>query len=223
MLSVTVGHGHDLRADGYELTARLLSTPAALRTDRERDLIARPAVVTGAAQDVARHQQQRGVVVEAGAAAAPQLVHGLAKERERFRRHFEAEHVGPGRVMAWRRWLVARSLAGHERFELVRGFAAGDREPLALGLGDGNTGELADARPVERAFLERLSDDWQPLERLGNAQLLLGRAGLVAEQPLDVLGKAAKAQVYVRGCTHGREQPASLLRVCRSALSGEPR
>ena len=105
----------------------------------------------------------------------------------------------------------------------MHGLAAGDLQPLALGLGDRNTGELTDARPVERAFLERLSDDRQPLERLGNAQFLLRRAGFVAEQPLDVLSKAAKAKVYVRGCTQGREQPAPLLGVCRGALSGQPR
>ena len=71
VLSVAVGHGHDLHADRYELAARVLSGPVAVRTDRERDLIARAAVVTGTLQDVTRHQEERGVVVEPGAAAAP--------------------------------------------------------------------------------------------------------------------------------------------------------
>jgi hypothetical protein len=61
------------------------------------------------------------------------------------------------------------------------------------------------------------------IERLGESQLFLCRAGSIAEQPLDVLTEAAKAQVDVRGRTQRRQQPAALHRIRRRPLFGQPR
>ncbi len=88
VLTIAVGHRDDLCADGHELSTRLLATPAAFRADRERDLVACPAFLAGATEDVARHQHQRGVVVERSAATS-ELAHGLAEERQSFGRNVE--------------------------------------------------------------------------------------------------------------------------------------
>ena len=45
VLTVATGHGNDVCADGHELSASLLMTAAALRADRERNLVARRASV----------------------------------------------------------------------------------------------------------------------------------------------------------------------------------
>jgi hypothetical protein len=48
-----------------------------------------------------------GVIIQAAARGAAQRLHGLAEQRERLRRHLEAQHARPGSLRVSRRGLVA--------------------------------------------------------------------------------------------------------------------
>ena len=194
VLSIALGHRDDLRADRHELSVGLLRALAAARTHGERDLIRGAPFISGPAEDVARHQHQGGVVVERGAAVALELVHGLPEQAQGFRGDLEAKHVTSCLGACWRAGPRAARLACDERFELVHGLAASDLEPLVLRLGDGHARELANGRPSERPGLERDASGGQLFERLGDAQLLLGRARLISKQPLDVFAEACRSR-----------------------------
>jgi hypothetical protein len=90
---------------------------------------------------------------------------------------------------------VAGALAGDQLFELAYVFALGDCEPFLLGFGDGDARELAEGRPVEDSVFEGSTEERQLLESLGDAELFLGGARLVAEAALDVFSEAAEAEV----------------------------
>jgi len=59
VLSVTLGHREDFGADFDELAATLLRGPTAVLANRERNLVARPAWILGALEDLARKKVRR--------------------------------------------------------------------------------------------------------------------------------------------------------------------
>jgi CelD/BcsL family acetyltransferase involved in cellulose biosynthesis len=94
VLAIAVGHRDHLRADGHELSARVLTTLAALRADGKCNLIACPSFISRAREEMARDLHQRRIVIERSA-APPEFVHGLTEERKRFGRNVEAQDVAP--------------------------------------------------------------------------------------------------------------------------------
>jgi hypothetical protein len=155
MLTVTSSHRRDLSANWHELPARLLAGAPAVRADRKGDLIAGATVFARATDDMACHEQERGVIIEAAPTAAPELVHGFAKEGEGLACHFEAEHMALKLATTGSRWPVAHRLASNEGLELVYGFASRCFEPGKLTFGNRDASELASARPMELSSVER--------------------------------------------------------------------
>jgi hypothetical protein len=74
-----------------------------------------------------------------------------------------------------------------------------------------------------RPRFERAGQQWQLLECLLNAQLLLRRARTVTEDALDILREARMAEVNMRSRAQRAQEPAPLLGVGRGPLSREPR
>jgi hypothetical protein len=89
VLSVTLRHGDHFGTDRYELAARELRSVGAGGADAERDLIRRAALVSRTTEHLARHREQRGVVIQATTERALQSLHGLSKERKRLRRYLK--------------------------------------------------------------------------------------------------------------------------------------
>ncbi|HEX4334492.1 MAG TPA: hypothetical protein VH062_01190 [Polyangiaceae bacterium] len=222
MLTVAPGHRDDLWADGYEFSVCVLITRAALRADREGDLVTRPAFVGRTAENVTRHQHERGVVIEPSA-AAPELAHGLPEERQRFGRNFEPKNVA-SRIRPPRGGgFVAGALTGHELFQLVHGLATSNVQPCGLGFCDRHARELTRSGPVQHAGRERLRDGRQLFERFSHAELLLRGAWLVSEQTLDVFAEATVPEVHMRRRAQRGEKPTAFFRVRRSALASQER
>lgn len=73
VLHIARGHVDDRRIDGHELACRGLCAAAASRADAERDLVAAAPLVRRAAEDVASHREQGGVVVQSASGQASQL------------------------------------------------------------------------------------------------------------------------------------------------------
>jgi hypothetical protein len=63
VLPVAIGHRHDIRADRHEFPAGLLPALSARRANRKHDLVAGSTVVARPAEQLPRHQQQRGIIV----------------------------------------------------------------------------------------------------------------------------------------------------------------
>jgi hypothetical protein len=64
VLRVASRHLHDLGRTSDVLATPVLPTPSARRTNRERNLVARAPFVARTAQHLARHEEQRRIVVQ---------------------------------------------------------------------------------------------------------------------------------------------------------------
>lgn len=223
LLPIALCHLHHIRPHTQPLAVRRLPSGAAVGANTQRDLVARPALVLRSLQHGARHLEQHGFVIERLAAAAPQLAARLAKQRQRLRRHFHAQHVTQQRGIAARCRHITGPLSCDRRFDLPQGLPPREFAPCALRLRNGDARELAHHRPVQRALFQRLRKRRQGLQRFGHAQLLLRRARLVSEQPLHGLAEAAKPQVQVHTRAKGSQQPAAFFSICRRPLARQPR
>ncbi len=223
VLGVARRHGDHRAVDRQELTRRRLRASAKRAADAERDLMAAAPLIARPAEHLTGHGEQDGVVVQPGARQASSLLHRLSERRERVRGHFEAQHplarpLGCGRIGS-----VSGTSARYERFELADGLAAGGLDPRLLGFGDGHPRELARGAPAQGARLERVRQARQPLERFGDAQLLLRRPRAISEEAPDVFAETRVTDVDVRCRAPRTEQPAALLGVERRALASQPR
>ena len=181
VLAVAASLLENIGAHAYEPAASLLLCAAALRAETQHDLVTGSASVSWPAKHVPSHREQRSIVVQHRARAAPKLVHGLAKKREGLWLHLETQHMAPLRQRSRSSRFVARALALDDPFQLSNGLAGSDLKPGSLGLGDGDAGELAHGGPAERARFERAGHERQRFEGLGDAQLFLYRARFVTE------------------------------------------
>jgi hypothetical protein len=223
LLRVTRRHGDDRGVDRHELARCRLRPAATSLANAERDLIAAAPFVARPAEHLTGHGEQDGVIVQATICRAPNLLHRLSKRRERIGSHLEAQHaraqpLGGGCIGS-----ISGSSGRHERFELADGLAASGVEPGLLGFDDRYPRDLARSAPAQEAGLERARQPGQRLERLGDAQLLLRRAGAVSEEALDVFAEARVADVNVRRRAPRAEQLAALLGVERRSLASQPR
>jgi hypothetical protein len=126
------------------------------------------------------------------------VLHGLSEDGERVGRHLETQHTPARRREPSGVGHVAGSRARHDCLELALGLASCGLEPGLFGVGDHHPRQLARGAPAEGAGLERARYVGLLLEGFGDTELLLRGAGLVTEEPLDVLVEAAKAEMHVR-------------------------
>jgi hypothetical protein len=130
-LSVAARHLDDVRAELDLLSPALLPSAVAFATDGNCNLVAGSALVGGPAEDVPRHQKERGVFVECCVGFSAELGHGFAEGCEGFSGDFHAQDVSAER---WIRGVI-RPVAGlvtrHELFDLAQVSTAGSVEPGA--------------------------------------------------------------------------------------------
>jgi hypothetical protein len=161
----------------------LIAAPAPF-AERERELVARSAGVrTGAAirglsavrevfaarelfaaqgrptaEDVPRHDQKRGIVVQMLAALFPKLVHGVTKGREGFGGDLEAQDVTDGQRSHGITGSIASLMAGDEPLDVAHGSAFRSVEPVALRPCRGHARELSRCRPAQFTLRQCLSE-----------------------------------------------------------------
>jgi len=93
LLRVTAGHLDDLGTDLDQLAAPVLPSAAARLANGQRDLIVGPSFFRRTAEDLARQEQQGGIVIERGTGISTDLRHRLSISGIRFGRNFKAQHV----------------------------------------------------------------------------------------------------------------------------------
>lgn len=166
-------------------------------------LVAQPA------EHLTGHGEQDGIVAQAAARQPPNPLHRLSERRERVGSHLEAQHVrarppGRRRIGSVCGALLATS-ASNSRTVLPRAVSSQVCSVSATATRV-NSRALHQLRaPVSRAFARR----GERLERLGDAQLLLCRAGAISEEAPDVFAEACVADVNVCRRAPRAEQPTA--------------
>jgi hypothetical protein len=100
-LRIAGGGGNRLRLERGPLPVALLPAAAAVLADADHELLARSAGIARTHEDLARHQQQQSIIVEARVRLATQLRDRLAEGRQSGGADLEAKHVAAVLVEAW--------------------------------------------------------------------------------------------------------------------------
>jgi hypothetical protein len=193
VLRVAPGHLHDFGSHLDLLASPLLPTASARFADQKRDLVTRPTLVGRTAENLSRHGEQRGVVVETCARVAAHLGQRFAEVGIRFGGDFESKDVPFEIRVARILRQVARPVPGDEILDLSNGSSPRDLEPSVLAFRGGNARQLPSGRPAHGPVAKRLFERRQRLERFGHTQTFFGPSWLVSEEPFDVLRKCAEA------------------------------
>ena len=221
MLGVAARHLYDVRVDLDLLAPSLLPAAVALAADRDRDLVTGSALVGGTAEDVARHEKEAGVFVERFIGFTAELGHGFAEGCESFGGDLHAQDVSAERGIGRVTRLVAGLVTRHELLDLAERSTPRGFEPCVFVLGSGNAGELARCGPWDGPVAEGVLEMGQGLERLGDAEAFFDPAWAIAEESLDVLGKAGEAEMQVNIGAQGPQERAAFFPIEARSFLGD--
>jgi hypothetical protein len=125
------------------IAAGLLRRLLAARAHRHGDLIASATGVSGATEHLPGDHRKQLIVRQVPAGVAGDLRLGLAHQRQRLAADLESEHMAPRLLARPIGGTVAELPSRHHRLDLAHRAPPRRVDPLDLGLGDGNSRELA--------------------------------------------------------------------------------
>ena len=138
-----------------ELAPCLLKSTPAARAHRYRNLVAAPPLVIRTCEHLARHQQQRLLVVDSFPCSASELAESFLHGPVHFRGKLETQDLrNQLRVDRIARTL-ARTVPPNHPLDLSRGAIVSGLQPFGLGLWRRHARELANDRPGKLSKLER--------------------------------------------------------------------
>jgi len=140
VLGIAGRHLDDGGVDLELLAPPLLPASVACAADGDSDLIAGSAFISGATEDVTRHEQQGGVFVDWCIGLSAQSSYGLAEGCEGLGSHLRAQDVSAKRWIAGVARLVAWLVTRDETFDLSESSTSRGFQPCELGLWRGNSG-----------------------------------------------------------------------------------
>jgi hypothetical protein len=213
MLGIAPGHLYNLRSHFDLFSSPLLPASAASLTHQKRNLVTRPALVDGTAENLTRHRHQCGVVVKRPTRVSANFAECLTNVGQRFGTDFESKDVALEVRFAWITRQIARRTTRNQLLDLTNGASAYGYEPSMLGFGSGDARQFARSGPTRRAVAKRLLELRQGLERFRHAKPFFGPAWLVAEKSFDVLGKRAVPEVKMNAGSKTEKQRAPLFPV----------
>ena len=118
---------------------------------------------------------------------------------------------------------IAGRMSGHQLFDITARTPTSHLQPLGLVLRGRDARQLTNDGPGDGSIAQRLRDRRKTVERLGHADSLLGPAGPIAEEALDVFGEARVTESQVNGTPLRTHEPRAFFEVELCARFGNAR
>src|SRR5690606_25403127 len=221
-LRVARDHFDDLGRKVYLRPSAVLDSLLTAFANRDRDLIGAAPRVGRSPQNLARHLEEKRVVIHRSRGPTPNHSRSFAKRGVRLRAHVEAKNV-PTRLGSHG---IGGPVSGlptrHEPLDLSHGLAARSLQPLMHGVPRHHARKLTHGGPGKNAVTKSGAKLGNPLEDDCRPELGIDRSEAISEQLFGVLRKRRIAEVPVHLGAKRTKQRQPLAPIELGALLREP-